>query len=167
MTGDPQPFDSPKVPDWQTADAIKRLHALFSDAPDTATRVSTMLKLCAAGVDPSTAAIACAMDAQWDEDEVLRAAVERAYAQHNARVQMNLAKHLTQTSQPNATLMSLHLKAKAGYNEKAGEGWAQEIKLLPTIVHSAAEAARLNRPVAGTDQLMPNDLVLHDGEFDL
>jgi hypothetical protein len=162
MEDTPQGFESPKVPDWQTAEFNRDLRNQFEVAPELAQRIATMLKLCQRGVDPSTAAMACALEANWDEDESLRAAAERAYAQHNARVQVNLGKHLATSSLPNATLMGLHLKAKGGYNEKAGEGWAQEIKILPTIVYSAEEAARLAAPRLEGDALTPNDIVLED-----
>ena len=165
MADNPQEFESPAVPDWQTAEFNRSLADTFQAAPELANRVVTMIKMCRAGVDPSTAAIACAMQANWDEDEVLRGAAERAYAQHNARVLLNLGKHLAQSAQPNATLMGLHLKAKAGYNEKAGEGWAQEIKILPVIVRTAQDAAALDKPQLEGDMLSPNDIVLEDMEL--
>ena len=84
----------PDVPDYQTAEIRKKLLDIVKAEPTRAKRMGDMLEMCRLGVSPDTAARAALLFDNWDEDEDFRKAVEAAYAQFAARVEMKIGADL-------------------------------------------------------------------------
>ena len=136
MAKTPQHEWQPTIPDYQMAEIRKKILDILKESPPRAERMATMLELCRAGASPDNAARATLLFDNWDEDEDFRKAVEAACAQHIVGFETAVGHKLRSSPMGTPSIANSFARAKAGWNEKAGEGWHQNIKVLPVVKES-------------------------------